>query len=53
MWTCSMPGCGASYVKRGDLTEHYKSVHMEGERWKCSVPGCGASFSYYNKAKLK
>ena len=53
MWTCSMPGCGASYVKRGDLTEHYKSMHMEGERWKCYVPGCGASFSHPNKAKLK
>lgn len=42
-YSCSIPGCGRSFVNQHDLGRHSKTVHMNqdaGEGYRCAFVGC-------------
>lgn len=42
---CSVPNCGAAFVRPEHLRRHVKSKHIKVREYVCPIPGCGTMFS--------
>jgi hypothetical protein len=48
---CSWQGCGKTFLRKTDVTRHYR-IHLNDRPFKCVWPGCGKAFMQRSAVKI-